>query len=313
MELKPHLDWDAQLLRLKERGLVIDDDALALQTLKHHNYYRLRGYFHVFLTDQKTESGLEMFKPDTNLDDLTKLIDFDFRLRGLLFEALSQFELSLRTSFAYHGGLISPELHVTGEGLTEDFRALSFAGKQDHNAWLQEYKKRVTRMGSEAFVRWHLENYGGALPIWVAVEIMDFGSLSKLFRSSSQKLGYAIASEYDCTPTLLKSWTASLNDLRNSVAHQNRLWNGVYALAPKTVKNQIHPDLLHLDAQDDYGRHKIYSRLAILTWLDAGNRFNVNFKNRLRNLLDDFPSTSYTSLTQMGFPAEWENLAIWQF
>lgn len=312
MTSKPHLDWNAQLLRLKERGLIIDDDDCALQTLKKVNLYRLRGYFHVYLSDEKTATGIELFKPNTRLKDLVDLIDFDFKLRGLLFEVLSQFELSLRTNFAYHGGSLDPHIHVSGQGLSDDFRSLNFAGKQDHIAWLEDYKKRVTRMGSEDFVRWHLENKSGQLPIWVAVEIMDFGALSKLFRSASQGLSYAVAGEYGCTPTLLKSWSASLNDLRNSVAHQNRLWNGVYPLSPKTNKLQLPTELLHLDSQDDYARHKIYSRLAILCWLDRDSRFNIDFKNRLLQLLASFPVSPYIALSQMGFPEDWQNLEIWR-
>lgn len=312
MKPKPHLDWDAQLLRLKERRLIIDDDDRALQTLKRVNLYRLRGYFHVYLSEEKTTSGLEIFKPHTRLDDLVSLIDFDFRLRGLLFEVLSQFELSLRTNFAYYGGQVDPQLHVSGEGLSDSFRSLNFSGKQDHIGWLQEYKKRVSRMGSEEFVRWHLENYNGELPIWVAVEIMDFGSISKLLRSASQRLSYAIAGEYGCTPLLLKSWTASLNDLRNSVAHQNRLWNGVFPLAPKTNKRQLSSELFHLDAQDDYAKHKIYSRLAILCWLDRDNRFSIDFKNRLLHLLENFPTSQHVGLAQMGFPEGWHALDIWK-
>jgi abortive infection bacteriophage resistance protein len=312
MELKPHFDWDSQLLRLRQRGLFIDDESSALEALMHHNYYRLRGYFHVFLSDEKSLSGVELFKPQTRMDDLIAIMDFDFKLRSLLFEVIAQFELSLRTSFAYHGGLISPEIHITGVGLTDEFKSLDYVGKQDHNSWLEGYKQRVGRMRSENFVSWHFEKYSGRLPIWVAVETMDFGSLSKLFRSSSQKLAHSIANEYGCTPTLLKSWVASINDLRNSVAHLNRLWNAVFVIAPKTNREQISANLSHLNTQSDYERHKIYSRLAILVWLENGDRFNVRFKERLLDLLASFPSHQSLSLTQMGFPNSWESLDLWK-
>lgn len=312
MKPKPHLDWENQLLRLKDRGLLIEDNQFALQTLKTINLYRLRGYFHVFLDHESTGSDLKQFKPQTRIDDVVALVAFDTRLRGLLFEVLSQFELSLRTNFAYHGGRVDPRLHVSGEGLSSQFLSLDFNGNQDHTEWLQEYKNRVKRMGSEEFVRWHLETYNGELPIWVAVEILDFGALSKLFRSTSQGLSHSIAGEYGCTPTLLKSWTSSLNDLRNCVAHQNRLWNSVYPRSPKTIKRQIPPELLHLDSQNEYDRTKIYSRLAILCWLDQGNRFGVDFKNRLLHLLSTFPVNPHIGLGQMGFPEDWGNLKIWK-
>ena len=312
MEMKPHFDWNSQLHRLRQRGLEIDDDSTALAVLKHHNYYRLRGYFHVFLSDETSNSGVELFKPETRMSDLIALMDFDFKLRSLLFEVITQFELSLRTAFAYHGGNISPEIHLTGVGLTDDFKSLNFKGKQDHNSWLEAYKQRISRMRSEDFVNWHFEQYSGRLPIWVAVETMDFGALSKLLRSANQKLAHSIANEYGCTPALLKSWVASMNDLRNSVAHISRLWNAVYAISPKTNREQISDSLRHLNTQSDYERHKIYSRLAILAWLENGDRFNVRFKERLLVLLAGFPTHPSLSVNQMGFPDGWETLELWK-
>lgn len=305
MELKPHLNWDAQLERLKTRGLEISDDAKAISLLQKHNFYRLSGYWHVFLSESWFKEGFEIYKPDTSLNDLMLLVEFDSKLRNVLFEALSIFELQLRSSFAYHGGAISPELHLTGEGLV-------FLGKQSHSDWLQEYEKRVARMSDELFVRWHVENYDGKLPIWVAVEVLDFGAISKLFRSAAQGLAYSIANDFGCSPGLLKSWAASLNDLRNTVAHQTRLWNHVYPVGPKTNPKQLPDELKHLDWQADYDRHKIYSRLAILVWLDRDDRFGMKLKNRLLDVLEDFPKSRYLSLQQMGFPENWGTLPLWK-
>jgi len=308
---KPHLDWQSQLNRLKQRGLQIDNDFEAIAALAALNYYRLRGYFHVFLDTAEDGSGSAPFKPGTSFSDIISLVNFDFRLRALLFEALSQFELRLRTSFAYHGGQIDPAIHITGKGLQEQFKTLNFSGQQDHIAWLEEYKKRVSMLKSENFVSWHLENYNGALPVWAAVEILDFGSLSKLFRSSNQGLSHAIARDFDCQPSTLKSWVASLNDLRNAVAHQNRLWNSVYVVAPKIKPSQVAETLVHLNRQTDYQRHKIYSRLAILSWLDQKSHFSVGLKARLKSLLTEFPSSPYISISQMGFPSDWQFLELW--
>lgn len=312
MDLKPHLTWDSQLALLKDRGLIIDDDALALTTLQRQNYYRLRGYFHVFLANTGAEEDSVGFRRDVNLNEVLDLVEFDRKLRAILFEALSQFEINLRTSIAYHGGAVDPEIHLNGNGLDPEFLSLNYLGNQDHNSWIESYKRKVQRHQAEEFVEWHFSRYGGVMPIWVAVEILDFGSISKLLRSTSQALAHQIAAQYDCTPSHFKSWVASLNDLRNAVAHQTRLWNRTFAVNPKTKVKQLPLELEHLADFDDYDKHKIYSRLALLLWLDRGGRLAIDFQSRLLGLLDEFPKSEHVSLAQMGFPTDWRDNALWR-
>lgn len=311
MDLKPHLNWESQIALLKNRGLIIEDDSLALTVLQRQNYYRLRGYFHVFLSPSDLEKDSARFRPGVNLTEVLGLVQFDRKLRALLFEALSQFEINLRTSFAYHGGAVDPEIHLNGNGLDPEFLNLNFLGNQDHNSWVEEYKRRVKRHQAEEFVEWHFSQYRGVMPIWVAVEILDFGSISKLLRSTSQALAHQIASQFECTPSHFKSWVASLNDLRNAVAHQTRLWNRTFAVNPKTKVKQLPLELVHLADFEDYDKHKIYSRLLLLLWLDKGGRLDIDFRARLLSLIDGFPKSEYVSLAQMGFPSGWVDNALW--
>ena len=44
--LKPHLNFEQQLQRLKDRGLQVADDALALNHIERLGYYRISGYFY---------------------------------------------------------------------------------------------------------------------------------------------------------------------------------------------------------------------------------------------------------------------------
>ena len=51
---KPPLDYAAQLQQLKNRGLIIADDARALHLLSTIGYYRLSGYWYPMLDQPKT-------------------------------------------------------------------------------------------------------------------------------------------------------------------------------------------------------------------------------------------------------------------
>ncbi|RYZ89131.1 MAG: abortive phage infection protein [Proteobacteria bacterium] len=45
---KPYLTVKKQLELLKSRGMIVDDDALALQCLERNGYYRLSAYWYPF-------------------------------------------------------------------------------------------------------------------------------------------------------------------------------------------------------------------------------------------------------------------------
>lgn len=51
MELKPHKTYAEQLEILKDRGILVEDDATALALLRRAGYYTLSGYSYPFLQE----------------------------------------------------------------------------------------------------------------------------------------------------------------------------------------------------------------------------------------------------------------------
>ncbi len=133
-ETKPHLSLAEQVGMLIERGLQVDNTELAMRALGRYNYYRLRGYFHVFLEqeiDSKTNVQVRTnrFLFGTTLENVLAIYDFDTQLRRVLLDALSEFELRLRTSIAYHAGKIDPHIHLNGNGLNSEFIKINSRGE----------------------------------------------------------------------------------------------------------------------------------------------------------------------------------------
>lgn len=56
---KPPLSHKEQFQRLKDRGLLVEDDSKALHLLRHISCYRLSGYWHPLLQQPK---HLHLFK-----------------------------------------------------------------------------------------------------------------------------------------------------------------------------------------------------------------------------------------------------------
>ena len=80
-------------------------------------------------------------------------------------------------------------------------------------------------------VKHHNDKYGGSLPIWAAVEISTFGTMSKLYKNMLPADQAAIAKQFDLTPTLLNSWLRAFVEVRNICAHYGRLYNKALLLS----------------------------------------------------------------------------------
>ena len=73
--LKEWKNFDEQLFRLKERGLIIDDEAKALGYLKTIGYYRLSGYLYPFRQSDTCNSKVKLdnFIDNTHFSDIKQL------------------------------------------------------------------------------------------------------------------------------------------------------------------------------------------------------------------------------------------------
>ena len=92
-QTKPFKNYDEQIALLRERGLIITDEAYARDVLKRMNYYRFSAY-------SLTLRENDRFFPEVTLQDMVALYDFDQELEVLS----SSMELSLKRS----PGRISP-------------------------------------------------------------------------------------------------------------------------------------------------------------------------------------------------------------
>lgn len=92
---KPPLKYKEQLEKLKKRGCIINDDKKCISILKSINYYRLSAYFLPFKLDNGNyEEGL-------SFERVFSIYEFDRKLHGILFNALEETEIFLRSKIAY--------------------------------------------------------------------------------------------------------------------------------------------------------------------------------------------------------------------
>ena len=292
---KPALTHQEQLDLLISRGLSISDTSLAIDLLGHINYYRLRSYSIVF----EANSELHTFKPNTTLDDVQRLYNFDRELRIHIMVAMEVIEVSLRTKLAYNlSHAAGPHAHLDKQHFTNTIRH-----KELIDVLIED-----TKRGSEVFVEHFKNEYLEILPpLWAVVEIMTFGQISHLYNNiASNAIKKQIAREYDLSAPVAQSIFHHLTIVRNHCAHHSRLWNR--AIAYKAKLPHINTDPLSLSLQrNQHQLAKIYNSLVFISHLHKiivqGSTWHTDLVELLKKYNID--------VRAMGFPDDYEKLPTW--
>ena len=288
-----------QLALLKQRGLVVADDAVVLQALQHCNYYRLRAYWLPFEVTPPPAQGQHAFVPGTTLETVLVHYEFDRKLRALVLDALERVEVSFRTSWAYNiahaagaHGHLEQRLYRDAQRHASDCAALM----------------TTVNDSKETFVRHYLRTYNTPAhpPIWAACEILTFGELSRWYDNLNEPtIRIAIAQQFGLHEVVFTSVIHHLSYVRNVCAHHSRLWNRAM-----TIKMQLprSPGVLW-GSLEPAMPDRLYNTLAVLAFLVDRISPGCGWKQRL---IDHVNANPGINLRAMGFPLAWTARAIWR-
>jgi abortive infection bacteriophage resistance protein len=293
---KPPLTLQAQLEQLKQRGMQVGDDTLAIHYLGELNYYRLGAYWLPFENDHATHR----FRPNTSFEQVINLYDFDRGLRLLIIDAVERIEVSIRTKLAYAlGHKYGPHPHLN---------ASIFFDPIEYGRSISKLDQEVKR-SSEEFIKHLTKKYEELLPpIWAVVELMTIGQLSKWYNNlGSRHDRKAIADTYDIDEKNLRSFLHHLCTVRNLCAHHSRVWNREYTFIFSIPNKRPHAALTSFNNNERQTR-KIYNTLVMLAYMMDRISPNHHWKGRLKALISDH----VIDIKAMGFPVNWQSLPIWQ-
>lgn len=319
---KPYLTLQQQLQLLKARGLGITDDAAALSYLGRIGYYRISAYWYSFrktvlvqdpATKKISVQREDDFRDDANFQHALDLYVFDKRLRLLVLDAIERIEVAIRVDISYQLGAQDPFAHTKPALLHGNFtKKLNPAtGKTRYDEWLEKYNQVLAR-SKEDFVRHYQQKYGMPLPIWVSVELWEFGMLSMFYQGMTVADKTTLAAKYGVPDwQVMETWLRSLNFVRNVAAHHSRLWNKNLVDQPKLPKAGEIAEFDPLVGQPDI-TSRVYVVLCILVYFMRRISPNSTWPHRLRGLLDAFPAVPRLTLGDMGFPAGWESHDFWK-
>lgn len=326
---KPHLTYQQQLDRLKERGLSIGNEAHALWLLEALGYYRLSGYCYPFRmpSDPKDIDGklvrqprLDKFVAGASFEQVSLLYKFDQSLRLLVMHAVEKLEVAVRAKLAYLLAAQDTCAHLNAELWNpKHCQAPSVEDpgapprQSNYETWLESHEKLVGR-SKEDFVKHFREKYAPPIPLWISIEVWDFGLLSHFYAGLNESDRRALADQFGITrAVLLASWLRSISHLRNICAHHSRLWNRSLTDNPKPPGQNEIPELDHLRGEANmHSRLHVYGTLAVMQYLLKKAGFDSSWSQKLKGLIGDFPSAApIATLDTMGFPTDWSELPLW--
>lgn len=278
-----------------DAGMEFADQADVEKALKSIGYYRLRGYsFHLY------DNATKKYISETKFEDILKLYQFDQELSALIFTMISKIEVALRVRLV-------EALFVHGEPLVLQDSSI-FKEKKLYWQNMSTVASEIAR-SNDVFIKHNFDNHDGEVPVWAAVEVLSFGTLSKIIKNLKTGTGssYSIlaanyqykskkANSVNPSQKMLASWIQGVSVLRNMCAHNSRIYN-------RTIHTT--PEILDADKVTPAPAHNgLYQILLAMKYLRSSDEewtvFVENFDKLIQN------NIGVVSLTAMNLPTDWK-------
>lgn len=289
--VKPFKTLDEQVEILLSRGLIVKNKKVAKKYLSTINYYRLSAYT---LTLRKNDK----FYKNVKFEDILEIYYFDMELRHALMQLLESIEVSMRTHISYrHGEAYGPLGYKKSE---------NFARKEYHDDFLKSCNMCIDKFAhNEIFIKHHNDVYGRKYPIWVLVETLTFGTLSKMFSNLKKNIQKEISRQYykNIPVRYLKNWLHAATIIRNICAHQGRLFNRkvpyaiLYSKKDRKIFNKN-------DIPVDIANKTLFGYLLNFKKLVPRDEIWEDFVEKFKDLVIKYP---FVLLKHYGFPDNWED------
>lgn len=220
--------------------------------------------------------------------------------------ALERIEIATRVRIAHFLGQLDPFALEQTNLLDRRFVTGGYS------TWYRRYGDSIRRT-TDRFIEDFLRQFGTPLPIWLGIELWDFGMLSVFYSGMRFKHRNAIAGGLGLRDgRVMKSWLHSLTVTRNICAHHARFWNRNLPRPIAFPDAGVAPALRHLGRLSDVDSRRQYVALCCIVYLLDRIEPDSTCKADLVAHLEAFPDLPYVSLAGMGFPARWWSERIWQ-
>ncbi|MGE7022013.1 Abi family protein [Solibacillus cecembensis] len=329
MDPKVFKTYNSQLRILRSRGLIVPTTGVPKRILQQENYYKIiNGYKSLFIDPALSTPLNEKYKVGSELYEIKALYDFDAELRSIFLKRILRIENNFGSAISYvfsekygHDNYLKlenfnvPSIPV---GLTPNQEKKAKIKQvntiQDIYKLIQGIQGDIARaIKNQKYIQHYMVDYG-YIPMWVLINVLTFGTVSKFYRTMKEADQRSVAKILNVQFDELYGIIGILTLVRNTCAHDERLFDFI-SHTPQLKTNYIHTNLsIPLDSNGNllYGKNDLFAALISLKMLSSKTDFNKMFTeikyavelldNNLKTILLD------EVLDKMGFPNNWKDI-----
>lgn len=163
---------------------------------------------------------------------------------------------------------------------------------------------------NDTFIKHNFDNHDGEVPVWAAVEVLSFGTLSKIIKNLKTGAGssYAILAVHyqyrskkgnlvNPSQKMFASWVQGVSILRNMCAHNSRIYNRTIHTIPEILnEDKIIPSPAH---------NGLYQILLAMKYLRSSDEEWMIFVDGFDKLIQN--NSTVISLAAMNLPTDWRS------
>ena len=215
-----------------------------------------------------------------HFEDIIALYCFDRRLRSLIFNAIEKIEVAVRTK------VVQVYAESTGNSHWYDDESLYRFGYDD----LMEHIEADVNRSNEDFIKHYNSKYNDPPmpPSWMALEVVSFTTLSRLFQSLKlDNRKEDITEQFGLKKVaILENWLHAISNLRNCCAHHSRVWNRRFMVSVTLPYNTLY---LFMDRTTigQIRTNKLFAVLSCITYIlliiSPGSEFKKHLKVKLQS------------------------------
>lgn len=322
---KTFTSTNAQLRKLRSRGMIISNGSKAKRIIEMENYYNLiNGYKRLFL-DPSYSGPDEAYLPGTRFEEVYALYLFDRELRNLFMRYILEIENNVKSVLAHdfsgkygHDNYLKVSNFDTSVKRWEKKTTAQKVG--DVSDLISNLQHEIARHLSKnnPMISHYMLEYG-YVPLWVLVNTLTLGTISIFYSYLSQKDQNDIGRHFLLKPEEMNSFLQVLTIYRNACAHDERLYT-LKALRRSMKPNSITTMPIHskmgipINAGNNpvCGKNDLFAIVIIFKTMLSKRSFSKFFR-ALKHQMDSLGSSLLTiSLAdvekEMGFPSNWTDI-----
>ena len=308
---KLFLSFDDQITHLVDnKSLIVTDRDYAKSMLQQIGYFGLIGGYKTPFKNPTTKK----YRDGTTFEDIVALYKFDESLRELFLKYILQIERHLRSLLSYY---------FTEKYGEQQTHYLNSANYLPNPQFAADVRRLISTLGNLAnnnsdypYIN-HQRQAHSNVPLWVLVNAVTFGSLSKFYSLVTQDLKVKVSKNFEkVNEKQLRQYLSVITKFRNVCAHNERLFS--YQTQDDIPNTALHQKLglPKNGTQYSCGKRDLFAMVISFRYLlptQEFKTFKASLAQTIRQYLDASPAMAEATLYQyMGFPQNWKKITSYK-